>query len=804
MPDHAPAERPRRGRFLRRAALATGAILAAAALGAWAWIERSAPRVSGRVELAGLEAPVSAIRDAEGIPHVFAASAWDAYAAQGYLHAQDRFAQMDAMRMVAKGRLAELIGRTGLANDRFMRGLDLVARAENAHALMPEDSRMALEAYARGINAYLTASDAALPLELRLSGRTPEPWHPVDSLLWGEVMAIHLSGNWRDELARLRLSALGHEPDLLRLLWPDWAPDAATSIAREIGDWAPARLASAIDALPPQPLPPHASNGWVFSGARTRSGKPLLANDPHLQLGAPGVWYLIRLEAPGFRRVGASAPGVPGVVLGHNGSVAWGMTTTGADVFDLVVERLEPGEAGRYATPSGPTSFALARHSIAVKGESAPETIEIRRSRHGPVLADLLGPRPGQEAAPEGHVLVLRSALDLGPNTTAAALLRMTAARDVASILEAAREWRAPVQNLFAADRGGRIALAAIGAVPIRRGGDGSLPVPGWDDRHAWTGAIPSEALPRAVDPPGGFLMNANNRLVGDRTGVFLTGDWDAPYRGLRLQAGLADATDQDIASAAAWQADAVSSFAQEFLAATAGWEPRDPEARAAIGALRAWPGDMRRDRFEPLVFNAWMRALRRDALRHLLGDEAQAQLAAAREAPALMLAIASDTFWLCARYECRAAMERTLTEALAALRTRFGNRMDIWRWGDAHRANFENPLWKSAPLLGRWFGFDIRTDGDNYTVNRATPRGTTLDAFPVVHGAGLRAVYDLADLDASRFMIAPGQSGYPLSRHWRDLAAPWADGALLRLDGERSALARSGRVLEFVPAGAR
>ena len=212
----------------------------------------------------------------------------------------------------------------------------------------------------------------------------------------------------------------------------------------------------------------------------------------------------------------------------------------------------------------------------------------------------------------------------------------------------------------------------------------------------------------------------------------------------------------------------------------------------------------MRRDRFEPLVFNAWMRALRRDALRHLLGDEARAQPAAGREAPALVLAIASDTSWLCARYECRAAMERTLTEALAALRTRFGNRMDVWRWGDAHRASFENPVWRSVPLLDRWFGFAVQTDGDNFTVNRATPRGSALDAFPVVHGAGLRAVYDLADLDASRFMIAPGQSGYPLSRHWGDLAAPWADGALLRLDGERSALARSGRVLELVPAGAR
>jgi penicillin amidase len=212
----------------------------------------------------------------------------------------------------------------------------------------------------------------------------------------------------------------------------------------------------------------------------------------------------------------------------------------------------------------------------------------------------------------------------------------------------------------------------------------------------------------------------------------------------------------------------------------------------------------MRRDRFEPLIFNAWMRALRRDALRHLFGDDAQTLPAAGREAPALVLAIAANDPWPCTRYACRAAMERTLSEALSALRARFGNRMEAWRWGDAHRAAFENPVWRSVPLLSRWVGFATEADGDNFTVNRATPRGAELDGFPVVHGAGLRAIYDLADLDASRFMIAPGQSGHPMSAHWGDLAAAWADGALLRLDGERMVLARSGRVLDLVPAGAR
>jgi penicillin amidase len=802
MVERVAADRRRR-RWPARLAAASALILSLVLAGAWIWVDRSAPRHAGRVALEGLGAPVGVVRDGHGIPHVFAASAADAYLAQGFVHAQDRFAQMDGMRMVARGRLSELVGRAGLSSDRFMRGMGLVERAQAAAAAMHADGRVALEAYARGVNAFLDGSDAALPLELRLAGRRPEPWTPVDSLLWGELMALHLSGNWRDELARLRLSAAGHDPRLLEFLWPDWRPDPATSLAGDALDWDPSRIAAAIAALPDLPSPPHASNAWLFSGARTRSGKPLLANDPHLQLGAPGVWYLVRLVAPGLLLAGASAPGVPGIVLGHNGRVAWGMTTTGADSFDLVVERLVAADPDRYATPDGSARFETRRHDIAVKGETAPVPIAIRRTRNGVLLADLLG---SPDPAPAGHAMALRSVLDLGPNGTAAALLRMTMAGDVPAMLAAARDWRAPVQNLLVADRDGRIALAAIGAVPRRRLGDGTRPATGWDARHDWDGILDPGALPQAVDPPGGFLMNANNRLQPDRPDIFLTADWDAPYRARRLHEGLATATAQDPDSAAAWQRDAVSVFARDVLAASAAWVPRDAEALAALEGLRRWNGEMRRDRWEPLVFNAWMRALRRAALASLFGGEAAAMPAAGREAPALLLAIAGGDAWLCGRMDCGAALEGALASALAASRERFGARREAWTWGEAHAAAFENPIWRTIPVLSRLFGFRTPVDGDNFTVNRATPRHGGLDDFTVVHGPGLRAVYDLADLDASRFMMAPGQSGHPWSRHWGDLAPRWADGETLRLAGDRNTLSGRGRTLDLVPraAGAR
>lgn len=797
----APEAPKRRSPWRRAMAIVAGAMASlalVALLAAWLWAGWSVPARTGTARIEGLASPVRVIRDADGIAHVFAKSAADALAAQGFVHAQERFAQMDAMRLVARGRLAELVGAGGVPSDRFMRGMDLLGRAERALAAMAPENRRMLEDYARGVNAFLASRRAALPLELRLAGRSPEPWLPLDSLLWGEIMAIHLAGNWRDELARMRLLAAGHDPRLIKLLWPDWPADHATSLASAVEGWDPARLAAAIAAMPPLPDPPHASNGWVLAGARTRSGKPLLANDPHLQLGAPGVWYLIRLEAPDLRLAGASAPGVPGVVLGHNGEVAWGMTTTGADTFDLVVEKLAPDDRG-YIGPAGPLEFAVATHDVFVKGEAAPRRISIRRTRNGVVLADLLG--NDTEPGPAGHVLALRTTLDLGTNTTGEALFRMVRARDVPSLLDAAQAWRAPVQNLFAAGRDGRIALAAIGAVPVRRNGDGSLPVPGWDDAQAWTGTIPPEAMPRAIDPAGGLLINANNRLVPDRPGTFITGDWDAPYRGLRLAEALAGTTGHTVADSSALQLDAVSVFARDFLAATAGWQPADPAIAGALAMLRRWPADMRRDRPEPLVFNAWMRALRRDALARLLGGAEAATSNAGREAPALLLAIAGNDPWLCARLDCEAALGRGLRDAIAALERRFGSRMETWRWGDAHAAGFENPVWRSIPVLSRVFGFRIPVDGDNFTVNRATPRNAAdLTDFPSIHGAGLRAVYDLSDLDRSVFALAPGQSGHPLSGHWGDLASRWADGGVLAIAGTAPALAARGAIFDLIP----
>jgi penicillin amidase len=775
------------------------AILGGIGLGAGLyWLNRSAPTIEGAQALPALTTRVEIVRDRNGVPHIFAGSAMDAFVAQGYVHAQDRLAQMDMMRLVARGRLSEIIGRSGVSSDRFMRGLDLVAHAEKSLAAMSPDGRRVLDAYARGVNAYLETPDLVLPLEMRFTDRRPEPWTPVDSLLWAQMMALNLSGNWRDELARQRL-ATRHRVDVLDALWPNWPADEATTLKTQSAASSPAAIERLLAALPPAPVSSHASNGWLFAGSRTTSGKPLLANDPHLTLSGPSVWYLVRLDAPGMRRVGASAPGVPGIVLGHNTRVAWGMTTTGADTFDLFVERLAVDDSSRYDTPDGPRSFEIRRHAIAIKGEPEPLRIEVRWSRRGVVLADVAG--PDTEAAPPGHVLVLASTLFSTLNTTGEAMLRMNAAPNVGTFLEAVRDWVAPVQNVFVADVDGRIALAAAGALPRRKLGEGWQPNPGWNGEYDWDGIVPSAEMPRATDPDGGFLMNANNRLVGSEGGPFITRDWDAPFRALRLQGALAEAKDQDIAAARGWQLDAVSTFAQEFMKRIGSWTPDDGESRFHLAMLREWDGDMLRSRPEPLLFNAWMRSLRNLALEALLGSDATMNGIAGRDFPHLLLAAAANEGVLCERADCRAMLGESLRRANAALLKTFGSNRNRWRWGATHAATFEHPVFSRIDYLRDWWSFKIASDGDNYTVNRGTPgRRDSLTEFPHVHGASLRAIYDLADLSRAQFVIAPGQSGHPLSEHWGDLANLWANGRYITIGGTRDEVRVDGRSLVLSP----
>jgi penicillin G amidase len=796
------ASGPRRRARLRsqRRRRVVGIILAliiVALFAGYAWLFSSLPKTSGRIMVAGISQPVEIIRDARGIPYIQAGSEADAFYALGFVHAQDRLFQMDFTRLIAQGRLSEVIGPKTLDSDRFIRMLDLVGQAEaTLQSLEPEYRRM-LDAYAAGVNAFLAEHSGAWPPEYVLLQRTPEPWQPRDSLLWAKLMTLQLSGNWRGELLRARL-AKQWSPAMLEQLWPSWPTDRATTLA--LADlYRTLDLEGLAKALPAPLGPSQASNEWVLAGARTSSGKPLLTNDPHLGLNAPGQWYLARIEAPGLKLVGATAPGAPAVVLGHNGQIAWGFTTTNADTWDLFIERLDPDDPSRYLTPDGSQPFTTRTETIKVKGQ--PDSIvTFRATRHGPVLSDVSTAAHAM-TEPKQVIAIATPSLQV-TDRTPAALFNMNRAKDWTSFVAALRDWQGPMQNIVYADRDGHIGFYSPALLPRRPNGDGWLPQPGWTGEHDWNGFVPFEKLPHALDPPAGRFLNANNRVVPDDYPVFITRDWDSPYRAWRI-ADLIDARQtHDRESMAEILRDDVSLFAREVLPRLRALTPSGNEERRALAMLQGWNGRMDRLRPEPLIFNAWMRELTRSLLAEAVGDQAKDLLG---EYPAMIDAALDGTSPFCAaptaRRSCAEHVSAALSRALGNLAKAYGSDMTRWRWGEAHYAPFRHQVFSRIPIIRDLVGFRVPTDGDFFTVNRGAGRaGDPDNPFEHVHGAGLRAIYDLADLDESQFMITPGQSGNPLSQHWGDLAQDWANGRHFSLAADRARLQSSGAVLILAP----
>jgi penicillin G amidase len=750
------------------------ALIVAVAGGGYLWLRQSLPQVDGEIVVAGLERPVSIVRDRWAIPHIEAASLLDATFALGFVHAQDRLFQMEFRRRLGAGRLAEVVGAAALPTDRFMRTLGLYRRAEASIAHLGPETAAWLEAYAAGVNAYLDGRSGPLPPEFLIlrHGRV-EPWRPADSLVWLRLMMLDLGANHRDELLRARLARRLSDAQIADV-WPDYPGDAPITLV-ELARRLPWEELAA--ALPSEPPAAAGSNAWVVSGSRTAGGFPLLANDPHLGLQAPGVWYLAHLKTPEIELAGASMAGVPGIVIGHNGTIAWGLTNTGADVQDLFVERLDPDDPTRYLIPGGTAAFETRDEVIRI--DDAPAvTLTVRETRHGPVISDLL-PDAGR-LFPGGTVLALAWTALAEDDLAAGGLLKIGQARDWEQFVGALRDVGAPIQNIHYADAAGHIGLIAPGRVPIRRDGDGRWPVPGWTGAYDWTGWVPFEALPRTLDPPDGVLFNANNRVVPEDYPYLLTADWEAPYRARRL-ARLLDRSGFGVGDFAAIQADELSLLAQDLLPIMLAAEPSGPETAQAMARLEAWDRVMRPDAAEPLLFAAWYRELSRLVYADELGDLFDGFW---RVRPQFMSRILTDRQIWCDDIgtdpveTCAQRAAAALEAALADLSARLGDDADRWRWGEAHRARMVHPIFEDLPVLGPLFEIEVATGGDSVTVNvgHFSPRDQRRP-FASTHAATYRAIYDLADLGRSRFITATGQSGNPLSPHYRDLTALWAAG---------------------------
>ena len=770
------------------------ALVVVLAGGGYLYLRTSLPQTGGRIAVAGPMAAIRIARDADGVPTITAKDDDDAAFGLGFAHAQDRLFQMELMRRYAAGRLAEIFGPAALPVDKEMRVLGLYRTGEAEIRFLSPAVNRALRAYAAGVNALLTARHGALPPEFLLLRFAPEPWHEADSLAWGKLMALQISGNYRGELLRAAMARTISPTDLASL-YPEYPKGGPTTLAGMLPVYRRLGLRRLYEALPDRVGPVYASNNWVVDGRHSASGKPLLANDPHLLFGAPGPWYLAALKTPGHEIAGATAPGIPLVVIGHNDHIAWGFTTTTADVEDLFVEKVDPSDPARYITPEGGAPFVSREEKILVRG-GAPVDLTVRATRHGPVLSDVL---PAGTADP-GYVLAL-SATFLGPeDRSAEALWNASHAADWPSFRAAWRDFVGPMQNTVYADDSGTIGFIAPGLVPIRKKGDGWMPAPGWTGDYDWSGFIPFDALPSATNPPSGRFVSANNKIVPDGYPYFLSRDWDLPDRAERIEA-LLDATPlQTPATSAAIEADNLSLMAKRLVPLMTRISPPDQGSRAAIDALRHWDFRMDRDKAAPLLFTAWLRAFSHAVLFGRFGAAIAGYWDLRPEVVEEVLTGRQD--WCDdpkrpGSETCATRLERSLTAALAELRRAYGDDMNGWQWGRAHVAVFTSSVFGRIPVLRDWFGPTISTGGASDTVDHA-PSVIRDDRHPFeqVFGASLRIITDLAAPSQSRMMVTPGQSGNPLSRHFADLLARWRNFGLL-VPGNAAAVS----TLDLVPA---
>lgn len=802
---------------MKRVLLVLVVLSALTAGGGWWWARGSLPPLDGEQTVVGLAGPVEVLFDGHGVPHVYAAGPEDAWFAAGVLHARDRLWQMELYRRAAYGRLSEILGAQTLPIDRRLLTLGLGASAEAEWASVPTNVREALTRYAAGVNAVRAgATGRRRPLEMQVLGLTPAEWRPVDSLAVGRLLAWRLGENHQAELIRQALATRFGSDEAFRLAgrYPGDAPTivqgaggetasvaAAAAPPAEVPAATPDRAANTTAALARERvwpvglewLDPSArrgnSNNWVLSGRRTASRRPLLANDPHLQLEMPGVWYEMHLVAAGLDVIGVTIPGAPFVIIGHNARIAWGLTNSGADVQDLYVERLDL-QRRQYFYRGQWLPVQVEAVQIPVRGESA-QPFEIWRTRHGPIFADVgldwdTAPdwlTPGGTRTGERRAYALRWGAAQAQIATGFEALDRAGSWE--EFLTAIERFGAPSQNVVYADVEGNIGYALSGQLPIRASGVGMVPSSGPDGEGEWTGAIDARLLPRVLNPPAGYLTSSNNQ-VDRRWPGLITRDWAAPYRTMRLHALISSAERADVTAAAAWQNDIAGLSASDILngsaAAIASAKSRNAASAvvATLEQLNAWD---RQIDGRPVVtlFHMFEDALWRRTFFDEMGAPLFARFYewAGAERPAGLYAIINDpqSRWFddIGTLERRETRDDIFALAAADAADRFAAAGQP-AWSETHAARFDHPLSSGGwPLRWMFNRGPSPIGGGMATVMRTSYH--RLRPFAAWEIASWRQIFDVGAWDESRVVLPAGQSGHPLSPYYFDQNDLWRHG---------------------------
>ncbi len=799
-----PKIRSPRQILLRRVLIVAGAVLLLLFAGVAAYlyflVQRAQRTINGTATLPGLSASVTVVRDTSGIPHITASTMKDLYMAQGYVHAQDRLFQMDFSRRLASGRLSEVAGAATVPTDASYRTLGLRRAAEAELAVLQPDVREALDAYAAGINAFIDSHKDALPLEYTVIGATPEHWSAVDTLTFGKLMAWYLgSGNLGDELVMSDLlEKVG--ADKTTQLMPTYPQDQPTIVQGSALPGNPAGsllgasplLAQLAGYLGQQGV---GSNNWVVDGTRSATGKPLLANDPHLGVQNPSFWYInhLRLADGSFDVAGTSFAGSPGVVIGHNKDISWGVTNLNPDVQDLFVETLDPGaHPGQYQYKGAWQPLTFITETIKVKDE-ADVPVTITSTIHGP-LVDAVIPAITKPTALQWTAN--------GPDGLVPALIHLQTAHDWASFRAALSTWDAPGQNFVYADTKGNIGYQATGKIPIRKAGTGAAPVDGASGDYDWTGTIPFEELPSVYNPPDHYIVTANNRVVGDTYPYLITTLWSPGYRAERITELITQTAKLSVDDFKRIQFDTVSHYGKNVAAyyaaitTTGTTTPTTPMLPTLIRSFTGWDGNLTADSTTAAVYEVAFNHLMSSTLTSAIGGTLAGEYLdnTAGEASLFMTSILKDAnspWWddpLTSEHETRdTALLNSLTAAVSDLTNQQGDDPTAWQWGKIHQIYFAHPLGGVPPLDSVFNIGPFATGGDGTTVNTGY-FSNTFGYYQVNHPS-TRQITEVGNWDTMQVIIAPGQSGQPFSKHWGDLTQDWLAGKYRTLPVETNSI---------------
>jgi penicillin amidase len=771
-------------------------VVVLAAVAIW-MVRRSWTQTAGTLAVNGISAPVEVIRDEWGVPHIYAANEHDLFFAQGYVHAQDRLWQMEFNRHVSGGRLAELFGRSVLPADKAMRTYGVRRAAERDLALLTPDTYAILEAYAEGVNAYITANRGRLPVEFSILGVKPEPWTPADSVAWGRMIALSLGQNRTQEEMRLRLAAkVGM--DAARQLMPPYPDSAGVIVTPQAGGYGAGPTSGPavhplLASFLGEPVTARGSNNWVVHGSRTASGRPLLANDTHLWLNMPSEWYENGLHSGRFNLAGFSFPGVPMILIGHNQRVAWGISNMCGDSQDLFVQTLNDKRQVKVGSEWRDTQ--IVKETLKLRSGKT-ESFEIVVTPDGPLVneaEELKGMPP----------LALRWTL-AEPSRLFESLAGLNTAGDWASFRQALSLWSAPTLNFVYADVDGNIGYQGAGLIPVRAPGqDGLVPVPASAADRGWKGFLPFDQMPSLYNPAAGFIVTANNKVVADSYPHLIGHDYADPYRAARVTELLAANPKVTLDDMRRFQAETYSPPAaalRPYLLAAA--QPANDRERKALDLVRKWDLRFNPESTGATIWFAWHSKL----IPAIVGDELGDDLMKAyrptgfNQTPMYVEMMKKpDTPWFddrrtASKVETRDdIVRRAFSEAVADLGKRLGDNPAYWRWGSLHRAVFAHqPLGNVPPLKKMFNGKPVALPGEAFSVDSMTPN--RMNPFRVTFGVSQRLIVDLSDLARSLSVNSTGQNAQVFHRHREDQTELWSRNEYHPMLFTRDAVEKAGK----------